>query len=104
MKIRAEKNKLKKSAYEQCLKQKRIKAYKEFLAREEQSKKDMQELKKWEIMQRLKENEANHEFNKQRHEKNIKDIEETRKSYGKQIVSLCFYMYLFSMLLTEYKD
>ncbi|XP_021916362.1 coiled-coil domain-containing protein 173-like isoform X2 [Zootermopsis nevadensis] len=81
----AEKNKLKKSAYEQCLKQKRIKAYKEFLAREEQSKKDMQELKKWEIMQRLKENEANHEFNKQRHEKNIKDIEETRKSYGKQI-------------------
>jgi hypothetical protein len=94
LKIRAEKKRLKKLAYEQHLKEERIKAYKEFLAKEEQSKRDKQELKKWEMMQIFKTNEANREFYKQRHEKNIKDIEETRKSYQKQIVSLCLYMYV----------
>jgi hypothetical protein len=72
------------------------------LAREAQSKKDKQELKKWEMMQRLKENEANFKLYKQRHEKTIKDTEETRKTYQKQIVSLCLYMYVrISMHFTD---
>jgi hypothetical protein len=86
---------LKKLAYEQYLKEEIIKSYKEFLKQEAQSKRDKQELRKLEIMQRLKENEANCRFYKERYEKNVKKTEETRKSYEKQIVSLCLCVRIF---------
>jgi archaellum biogenesis protein FlaJ (TadC family) len=72
-----------------------VKFYKEFLEQEAQSKKDKQDIRKLEIMQRLKENEANCRFYKERYEKNVKDIEETRKNYEKQIVSLCLCVRIF---------
>jgi hypothetical protein len=89
------KKRLKKLAHEQYLKEEMIKSYKEFLEQEAQSKKDKQELRKLELMQRLKENEANCRFYKERDEKNVKNIEETRKSYEKQIVRLCLCVRIF---------
>jgi hypothetical protein len=103
MKFRAEKKRLKKLAHEQCLRKERIKSYKEFLEQETQAKKDKQELRKWEIMQRLKENEANHKFYKDRYEKTIKDIEETRNIYEQQIVSLRFCQNLYMLHTCAHK-
>lgn len=99
LKFRAEEKRLKKLAHEQYLKEEMIKSYKEFLEQEAQSKKHKQELRKLEIIQRLKENEANQKFYKERYEKNIKDVEETRNSYEKQIVS---YVYVSESLCAAY--
>lgn len=85
---------MKKLAYEQYLKEERKKAYEEFLQHKAQSKKDEEKLRKRDMMQRLKENEINCRFYKEQHEKYIKTIEEYRKSYQQQIVSLCFYQYV----------
>jgi hypothetical protein len=73
-----------------------IKSYKEFLEQEAQSKKHKQELRKLEIIHRLNEKEANQKFYKERYEKYIKDVEETRNSYEKQIVSsrLCVKIFI----------
>lgn len=82
---------MKKLAYEQYLKEERKKAYEEFLQQKAQSKKDDDELRKRDMMQRLKENEINCRFYKEQHEKYIKTTEEYRRSYQQQIVSLRFY-------------
>jgi hypothetical protein len=78
---------MKKLAYEHYLKEERKKAYEEFLQQKAQSKKEEEELRKRDMMQRLKENEINWRFYKDQHEKYIKTTEETRKSYQQQIVS-----------------
>jgi hypothetical protein len=85
---------MKKIVYEHCLKQERKRDHEEFLQQKAQSKKAEEELRKKEVMQRLKQNEINCRFYKQQHEKYIKTTEETRKTYQKQIVSLCFYLYV----------
>jgi hypothetical protein len=99
LKFRAEEKRLKKLAHEQYLKEEMIKSYKKFLEQEAQSKKHEQELRKLEIIQRLNVNEANRKFYKERYEKNIKDVEETRNSYEKQIVS---YVYVSESLYVAY--
>ena len=85
---------MKKLAYEQYLKEERKKAYEEFLQQKAQSMKDEEELRKRDMMQRLKENEINCRFYKEQHEKYIKTTEEYRKSYEQQIVSFCFCHYV----------
>jgi hypothetical protein len=92
---------MKKLAYEHCLKEERKKAHEEFLQQKAQSKRGEEELRKREMIQRLKQNEINCRFYKEQHEKYIKTIQETRKSYQKQIVSLCFYMYVSLMHCIE---
>lgn len=77
-------------AYEYYLKEERKKAYEQFLQQKAQSKKEEEELRKRDMMQRLKQNEINCRFYKDQHEKHIKTTEETRKSYQQQIVSLFF--------------
>jgi len=85
---------MKKLAYEQYLKEERKKAYEEFLQQNAQSKKDEEELRKRDMMQRLKENEINCRYYKEQREKYIKTTEEYRKSYQQQIVSFCSYQYV----------
>ncbi|GFG36523.1 hypothetical protein Cfor_03219, partial [Coptotermes formosanus] len=75
---------MKKLAYEHCLKEERKKAYEEFLQQKAQSKKDEEKLRKREMIQRLKEVEINCRFYKAQHEKYIKTTQEMRKTYQKQ--------------------
>jgi hypothetical protein len=94
MYIRAQKKRLKKLAYQHYLKEERKKAYEEFLQQKAESIKDEEELRKRDIMQRLKENENNCRFYKQQREKYIKTTQEIRKCYQRQTVSLCFCQYV----------
>jgi hypothetical protein len=95
---------MKKLAYEHCLKEERKKAYEEFLQQKAQSKKDEEKLRKREMIQRLKEVEINCRFYKAQHEKYIKTTQEMRKTYQKQTVSLCFYLYVNLMHCTEVQN
>jgi hypothetical protein len=85
---------MKKLAYENYLKEERKKAYEEFLQQKTQSTKDEEVLRKRDMMQRLRENEINCRFYKEQQEKRIKTIEEIRKIYQQQTVSLCFRQYV----------